>query len=57
MPRSTTVHREFTGVTGSVTYDPKDLAQDTVEATIDCSTVNTGVDAQLKSTDFFDVAR
>jgi polyisoprenoid-binding protein YceI len=26
-----------------VTYDPKELARDTVEATIDCSTVNTGV--------------
>jgi polyisoprenoid-binding protein YceI len=55
-----TVRSEFTGVTGSVTYDPKDLARDTVEATIDCSTVNTGVakrDAQLKSADFFDVAR
>jgi polyisoprenoid-binding protein YceI len=55
-----TVRGEFTGVTGSVTYDPKDLARDTVEATIDCSTVNTGVakrDAQLKSADFFDVAR
>lgn len=48
------------GGTGSVTYDPKDLARDTVEAAIDCSTVNTGVakrDAQLKSADFFDVAR
>jgi polyisoprenoid-binding protein YceI len=55
-----TVRGEFTGVTGSVTYDPKDLARDTVEGTIDCSTVNTGVakrDAQLKSADFFDVAR
>ena len=43
-----------------MTYDPKDLARDTVEAAIDCSTVNTGVakrDAQLKSADFFDVAR
>ena len=55
-----TVRGEFAGVTGSVTYDPKDVARDTVEATIDCSTVNTGVakrDAQLKSADFFDVAR
>lgn len=54
-----TVRGEFTGVTGSVTYGPKDPARDAVEATIDCSTVNTGVakrDAQLKSADFFDVA-
>jgi polyisoprenoid-binding protein YceI len=55
-----TVRGEFTGVTGSITYDPKDVTRDTVEATIDCSTVNTGVakrDAQLKSADFFDIAR
>ncbi len=55
-----TVRGEFTGVTGSVTYDPKDPAHDSVEATIDCATVNTGVakrDAQLKSADFFDIAR
>jgi polyisoprenoid-binding protein YceI len=54
-----TVRGEFTGVTGSVTYDPKDPTRDAVEATIDCATVNTGVakrDAQLKTSDFFDVA-
>ena len=55
-----TVRGEFTGIAGTVTYDPKDPAHDSVEATIDCSTVNTGVakrDAQLKGPDFFDVAR
>jgi polyisoprenoid-binding protein YceI len=54
-----TVRGEFTGVSGSVTYDPKDPTKAAVEATIDCATVNTGVakrDAQLKSADFFDVA-
>jgi polyisoprenoid-binding protein YceI len=54
-----TVRGEFTGITGSVTYDPKDPARDAVEATIDCATVNTGVakrDTQLKGPDFFDVA-
>lgn len=54
-----TVRGEFTGVAGYVIYDPKEPAHDSVEATIDCSTVNTGVakrDAQLKSPDFFDVA-
>jgi len=54
-----TVRGEFTGVTGSVTYDPKDPTWDSVEATIDCATVNTGVakrDAQLKTADFFDIA-
>jgi polyisoprenoid-binding protein YceI len=53
-----TVRGEFTGVTGSVTYDPKDPTRDAVEATIDCTTVNTGVakrDAQLKGADFFDI--
>jgi polyisoprenoid-binding protein YceI len=43
-----------------VTYDPKELARDAVEAAIDCSEVNTGVakrDAQLKRADFFDVTR
>ncbi len=55
-----TVRGEMTGMTGSVTYDPKDPTRATVEATIDCATVNTGVakrDAQLKSADFFDVAK
>lgn len=54
-----TVRGEMTGITGSVNYDPKDLAHASVDATIDCSTVNTGVakrDAQMKTADFFDVA-
>jgi len=37
-----TVRGEFTGVTGSVIYDPKDPTRDSVEATVDCGTVNTG---------------
>jgi polyisoprenoid-binding protein YceI len=55
-----TVRGEFTGIAGTVIYDPKDPTHDSVEVTIDCSTVNTGVakrDAQLKGPDFFDVAR
>jgi polyisoprenoid-binding protein YceI len=55
-----TVRGEFTGIAGTVIYDPKDPARDSVEATIDCTTVNTGVakrDAQLKGPDFFDVTR
>jgi polyisoprenoid-binding protein YceI len=55
-----TVRGEFTGVSGTVLYDPKDPTHDSVEASIDCSTVNTGVvkrDAQLKGPDFFDIAR
>ncbi len=55
-----TVRGEFTGIAGTVIYDPKDPAHDSVEVTIDCTTVNTGVakrDSQLKGPDFFDVAR
>jgi len=55
-----TVRGEFTGIAGTVIYDPKDATHDSVEATIDGSTVNTGVakrDAQLKGPDFFDIAR
>src|SRR5215475_13535335 len=54
-----TVRGEFTGITGSVKYDPQDPARATADVTIDCSSVNTGVakrDAQLKTSDFFDVA-
>ena len=54
-----TVRGEFTGITGSVNYDPKNPTRATAEVTIDCNTVNTGVakrDAQLKTADFFDVA-
>lgn len=55
-----TVRGDFSGVKGTVVYDPKQPAQSSVEATIDCSTVNSGVakrDDQLKSEDFFDVKR
>jgi polyisoprenoid-binding protein YceI len=55
-----TVRGEMTGITGSVNYDPKNIANSSVEATIDCATVNTGVakrDAQMKTADFFDVVR
>jgi len=55
-----TVRGEFTGIAGTVIYDPRDPAHDSVDATIDCTTVNTGVakrDAQLKGPEFFDVTR
>jgi polyisoprenoid-binding protein YceI len=53
-----TVRGQFGGVRGNIVYDPKNPAAATVEATIDCSTVNTGEpkrDADLKTTEFFDV--
>src|SRR3984885_14758660 len=55
-----TVRGQFGGVKGTVLYDPKNPAGSSVEATIDCSTVNTGEakrDADLKSQEFFDVKR
>jgi polyisoprenoid-binding protein YceI len=55
-----TVRGQFGGVKGNVVYDPKNPAAATVEATIDCSTVNTGEpkrDADLKGAEFFDVKK
>jgi polyisoprenoid-binding protein YceI len=55
-----TVRGQFGGVKGNILYDPKNPAAATVEATIDCSTVNTGEakrDADLKSAEFFDVKK
>src|SRR3984957_6253395 len=55
-----TVRGQFGGVKGTVSYDPKDPAASTVEATIDCTTINTGEpkrDNDLKGAEFFDVKR
>jgi polyisoprenoid-binding protein YceI len=55
-----TVRGQFGGVKGAMTYDPKNPAASSVEATIDCATVNTGEpkrDADLKTAEFFDVKR
>ncbi len=54
-----TVHGQFGGVKGEIVYDPKNPTAATVDATIDCSTVNTGEpkrDSDLKGAQFFDVA-
>src|SRR5271170_6368851 len=54
------VHGHFGGVNGTVTLDEKDLSKSTVNATIDATTVDTGVaprDNDLKSDHFFDVAK
>lgn len=53
-----TVRGHFGGVKGTVVYDEKNPGASTVEATIDCSTVDTGEpkrDSDLKSAEFFDV--
>jgi polyisoprenoid-binding protein YceI len=55
-----TVRGQFGGVKGTMTYDPKNPVASSVEATIDCATVNTGTpkrDADLKTAEFFDVKR
>jgi polyisoprenoid-binding protein YceI len=54
------VHGRFGGVSGTITIDPADLTKSSVNATIDVTTVDTGVpqrDGHLKSPDFFDVAK
>jgi polyisoprenoid-binding protein YceI len=54
------VRGQFGGVKGTVLYDPKNPSATTVEATIDCSTVDTGEakrDNDLKGPEFFDVKR
>jgi polyisoprenoid-binding protein YceI len=55
-----TVHGTFRGLSGVIKFDPADVAKSGVEATIDVSSVDTGVaarDTHLKSPDFFDVAK
>lgn len=54
------VKGEFSGVTGSVEFDPANPSASRVEATIDAASVSTREaqrDRHLKSTDFFDVRR
>jgi|SRR5579872_3393426 len=54
------VRGQFTGVTGTLTFNESDLSQSRVEAVIDVSTINTHDvqrDGHLKSPDFFDVEK
>jgi polyisoprenoid-binding protein YceI len=53
------VRGEFSGVAGTVVYDPENPANSKVEATVDVSTIHTRDDQRdthLKSADFFDAA-
>jgi polyisoprenoid-binding protein YceI len=53
-----TVRGQFGGVKGEVVYDAANPVKSTVDASIDCSTVNTGEpkrDTDLKTAEFFDV--
>jgi polyisoprenoid-binding protein YceI len=48
----------FSGVKGTITYDPDDLTQSGIRAEIDVNSINTldeKRDAHLKTADFFDV--
>lgn len=54
------VRGEFQKLSGTVSYDPKNVAATTVNASIDVSTINTrnaDRDGHLKSPDFFDAAK
>jgi polyisoprenoid-binding protein YceI len=54
------IHGRFGNVTGTLTLNDKEIAKSDVNATIDISTVDTGVaqrDTHLKSADFFDVSK
>ena len=54
------VHGRFGGVSGEIAIDPADFTKSSVKATIDTTTVDTGVpprDSDLKSDHFFDVGK
>ena len=56
----TNVTGDFGKVTGTINYDPADLAKSSAEATIDATTIDTrnpDRDNHLKSPDFFDVEK
>lgn len=54
------VRGRFTGVSGTLTYNPGDISKSRIEASIDASTIDTRDpqrDTHLKSADFFDVEK
>lgn len=54
------VRGTFTGVKGTISFDPQNVQASGIQAEIDVSSVNTGDanrDTHLKSADFFDVAQ
>ncbi len=51
---------QFNAVTGTISFDPKNIAGSSVELSLDAAGVNTGVkkrDEHLRSADFFDVEK
>lgn len=54
------VHGSLGGIKGTVNYNEKDITKSTVEATIDVTSISTGVDGRdkdLKSANYFDVEK
>jgi polyisoprenoid-binding protein YceI len=54
------VRGRFTNINGTIAFDENDPSKSSVNATVDTTTVDTGVaqrDGHLKSPDFFDVAK
>ncbi len=54
------VHGQFNKLSGTIQFDPADIAHSLVEAEIDVSGIYTGIqkrDEHLRSPDFFDVER
>jgi polyisoprenoid-binding protein YceI len=54
------VKGEFSKITGTIVYDPANLAASKIDAVIDATTVNTREpprDTMLKGPDFFDIAK
>lgn len=54
------VHGGFEKVSGTLQYDPSDITQASIEASIDAASINTREaqrDGHLKSADFFDVEK
>ena len=55
-----TVRGDFRKVTGTVNLNEQDVTKSTIDATIDVSSINTGIekrDEHLRSPDFFDAAK
>jgi polyisoprenoid-binding protein YceI len=54
------VHGNINKISGTVNWDDSDVSKSSVEATLDATSITTGVEARdnhLKSPDFFDVAK
>ncbi|WP_421921098.1 YceI family protein [Marinifilum sp.] len=55
-----TVKGKFTGMTGNVTFDPKNIAKASFDVCIDATSINTRMkkrDTALKGPKYFDIAR